>query len=154
MPGGLKIGELASSVGVSTDTVRYYERLNLLPHAGRTRSGYRLYTEEDIERLRFIKQAQTLGLSLEEIKALMPERGSGLAECQRVRDLLDAKISELDAKIAEARDFKAMLEAYKKECDEALTGKRGDCCPVLSEITRPNHTPPNQGSKKEKHREK
>ena len=153
MPKGLKIGELASSVGVSTDTVRYYERLSLLPHAGRTRSGYRLYSEEDIERLRFIKQAQTLGLSLEEIKALLPERGSGLAECQRVRDLLDAKIAELDARIAEARDFRAMLAAYKKECEATLSGKRGDCCPVLSEITRPSHSTPNQDSKKEPHRE-
>lgn len=153
MPGGLKIGELASAVGVSTDTVRYYERLNLLPHAGRTHSGYRIYSEEDIERLRFIKQAQTLGLSLEEIKALLPERGSGLAECQRVRDLLDAKIAELDNKITEARDFRAMLAAYKKECEEALTGERGDCCPVLSEITSSGRTTPNQGSKKESHSE-
>jgi MerR family transcriptional regulator, copper efflux regulator len=149
MPSGLKIGELASSVGVSTDTVRYYERLNLLPHAGRTHSGYRVYSEEDIERLRFIKQAQTLGLSLEEIKGLLPERGSGLAECQRVRDLLDVKLEELDNKIAEARDFRAMLAAYKKECEEALTGERGGYCPALSEITNPGRSTPNQGSKKE-----
>jgi DNA-binding transcriptional MerR regulator len=147
MPGGLKIGELASSVGVSTDTVRYYERLNLLPRAGRTRSGYRLYSQDDVERLRFIKQAQTLGLSLEEIKALLPERGAGLAECQQVRDLLDAKIEELDAKIAEAQDFRAMLATYKNECEAALNGKRGDCCPVLSEITQSGRTTPNQGSK-------
>lgn len=153
MSKGLKIGELAAAVGVSTDTVRYYERLNLLPHADRTRSGYRLYSQDDVERLRFIKRAQTLGLSLEEIKALLPERGSGLAECRQVRDLLDAKIAELDAKIMEAQDFRAMLATYKEECEEALTGKRGDCCPVLSEITLPGRTTPTQGSERGKHRE-
>jgi DNA-binding transcriptional MerR regulator len=148
MPDGLKIGELASSAGVSTDTVRYYERLNLLPRAGRSRSGYRLYTEEDIEQLRFIKQAQSLGLSLDEIKGLLPKRGSGLAECRRVRDLLNIKIAELDAKIAQTRDFRKTLAAYKEECEEALAGNRSDCCPLLSEITRPGQTTPKKSSKR------
>jgi DNA-binding transcriptional MerR regulator len=137
MEHALKIGELASAAGVSCDTVRYYERLNLLPRAARTRTGYRLYTEVDVERLRFIKQAQALGLSLEEIKELLPGRGAGLAECRRVRDLLSAKLKELDARIAEMRAFRRVLAAYFNECEKTLTGKGGDCCPVLFEISHP-----------------
>ena len=82
MTGALKIGELASAVGVSTDTVRYYERLNLLHRAGRTQSGYRVYSEEDVRRLRFIKQAQKFGFTLEEIRRILPVKESGLAGCR------------------------------------------------------------------------
>ena len=132
----LRIGELASAAGVSTDSVRYYERLKILPRPSRTRAGYRLYSEEDVERLRFIKQAQLLGLTLDEIKELLPGRGASLAECRRVRELLAAKLAELDTKISELRGFRKTLSAYLSECEEALAGKRGDCCPVLFEITK------------------
>lgn len=148
MSSELTIGELASVVGVSTDTVRYYERLGLLPRAGRTRAGYRLYAEEQVERLRFIKQAQSLGFSLDEIKGLLPERGAGLSECRRVRDLLSAKLGEMDKRLTEMRRFRKTLAAYLEECEEALAGKRGDCCPVLDEITHPGHITVNKGSKK------
>lgn len=104
MLSSLRIGELASAAGVSTDAVRYYERLKILPRPSRTRAGYRLYSEEDVERLRFIKQAQSLGLSLDEVKELLPARRAGLSECERVRDLLAAKLAELDTKIADCVD--------------------------------------------------
>lgn len=133
MSGTLKIGELAHAAGISTDAVRYYERLSILPRPSRTRSGYRLYSEVDIERLRFIRQAQSLGLSLNDIKELLPGRGSGRSECGRVKDLLSAKLSELDAKIAQMRDFRKRLGFYLEQCEEALAGKQGDCCPVLFE---------------------
>jgi DNA-binding transcriptional MerR regulator len=152
MEHGLKIGELASAVGVSCDTVRYYERLNLLPRAGRTSAGYRVYTEVDVERLRFIKQAQALGLSLDEIKELLPGRGAGLAECQRVRDLLRSKLKELDARLAEMRAFRRTLAAYFDECEKTLAGKRQNCCPVLFEITHP--TPRQTSNAPTVHRQK
>jgi MerR family transcriptional regulator, mercuric resistance operon regulatory protein len=131
MSSGLTIGKLASAVDVSTDTVRYYERLGLLPRAGRTRAGYRLYTEEQIERLRFIKQAQTLGFSLDEIKGLLPGRGASLSECRRVRDLLIVKLGDMDKRLTEMRRFRKTLAGHLKECEAALAGKRGDCCPML-----------------------
>ena len=138
MAGKLKIGELASAAGVSCDTVRYYERMNVLPPAVRSSGGYRLYDQGDVERLRFIKQAQSLGLSLDEIKALLPGLKAGLEECRRVRDLLRTKLEEFDQRIAEMRVFQSNLAAYLRECEEALEGKRGDCCPVIFEITRPS----------------
>ena len=136
MASALRIGELASAAGVTTDAVRYYERLKILPRPSRTHGGYRLYSQEDIERVRFIKQAQSLGLSLDEVKGLLPGRGAGLSECRRVRDLLSAKLAELDAKISDMRAFRKTLASYLGECEQALAGKREDRCPVLFEITR------------------
>jgi DNA-binding transcriptional MerR regulator len=153
MLSALKIGELASAAGVSTDAVRYYERLKILPRPGRTRAGYRLYSEQDVERLRFIKQAQSLGLSLDEVKELLPGRGAGLSECQRVRDLLTAKLAELEAKISEMRRFRNTLSTYLGQCEEALAGKREDCCPVLFEITRTAQTIPKKAKRRGENRE-
>jgi DNA-binding transcriptional MerR regulator len=135
MEGELKIGELASAAGVNRNIIIIYEQRNLLPCAGRTRGGYRLYREEDIERLRFIRQAQALGFSIDEIRELLPEPGAGLAECRRVRDRLRSRLEEMDAQLAEVRSFRRTLVAYLEECEAALTGKRGDTCPVLFEIT-------------------
>jgi MerR family transcriptional regulator, copper efflux regulator len=135
MSGDLKIGELAQTVGVSRDTIRYYERLKLLPKASRTESDYRLYTAADVERLRFIKQAQSFGFSLDEIRALLPTGKTGLQECQSVRDLLDAKLKELDAHLAQMHGFREKLAEYFAACEEALSRRDRDTCPVLFELS-------------------
>jgi DNA-binding transcriptional MerR regulator len=143
----LKIGQLASAAGVSADTVRYYERRKLIPCPRRTNGGYRVYSDQDLGRLQFIKRAQSLGLSLEEIKALLPERRKGLSECRQVRHLLGSKLAELNARITEMRAFRKTLSRYLEECEESLAGKRGDYCPVLFEITHPE-SPSKRASKK------
>jgi DNA-binding transcriptional MerR regulator len=135
MSRNLKIGELAEACGVSRDTVRYYERLKLLPQPTRTQGGYRTYSEADIERVRFIKQAQAVGLSLDEIRAIMFEGKGGLEQCQRVRDLLAAKVKELDARFVEMRAFRQTLTSYLGECEAALSRRDRDTCPVLFELS-------------------
>ena len=141
MSGELKIGELASAAGVSCDTIRYYERLKLLPRATRSSAGYRLYTGADVERTRFIKQAQTLGLSLDEIKFLLTSKG-GARECQKVRDLLRAKLSELDRRLKVMRDFRRKLSAHLVACERQLE-MAGDAaeCPVLIQIAHTESEP-------------
>lgn len=111
-----------------------YERLNLLPRAPRSSGGYRIYNEADVERLHFVRQAQSLGLSLDEIKALLPGMRPGLGECRRVRDILSSKRDQCDARIAEMRTFRGRLATYLKECEAKLAGKREACCPVIFEI--------------------
>ena len=138
MDSELRIGELALAAGVSTDTVRYYERVKLIPRPARSRSGYRTYSNRDVERLQFIKRAKSLGLSLDEIRALLPERHAGLSECRQVKDLLVAKLAELDTRIAEMREFRETLNGYLEECHAALAEKRGDRCPVLFGIEIPD----------------
>lgn len=132
----LRIGELASAAGVSPHTIRYYEKMNLLPRANRTYAGYRQYTDEDVKRLRFIKQAQAMGFSLSEIKQVLLSGGAGLEECQRIRDLLSSKLGQIDQWLAEMHGFREAVAVYLGECEEALGGKRGDCCPVLFELAK------------------
>ena len=94
MNNGLQIGEVAKRAGVSIDTLRYYEKVKLLPRPARSSGGFRLFAPEHIERVQFIKQAQDLGFSLEEIKDLLAT--SGAEECRKVRDPLQRKLMELD----------------------------------------------------------
>ncbi|GBC76547.1 HTH-type transcriptional regulator ZntR [bacterium HR08] len=111
------IGELARAVGVKPQTVRYYEREGLLGRAARTRSGYRLYDEEALLRLRFIRAAQALGLSLAEIRELVVLSREGRSPCARVRTLLREKLRALDQKIAELRAFRRELAARLAQLD-------------------------------------
>jgi len=146
----LRIGEVATRSGVSIDTIRYYERRKLLPRAGRSRGGFRLYTPEAVERLRFIKQAQEIGFSLDEIGDLLATGGA--AECRKVRDLLRAKLEDVDARIQAMRKFRWSLADHLAACERELN-KRGDAaqCPVVIEISR-GGAQPRTVVKKEKKR--
>src|SRR2546425_10656616 len=99
-----RIGELATRSGGSVDAVRYYVRLKLLPRAQRSSGGFRLFGPESVERVQFIKQAQELGLTLDEIKGLLATGGA--EECRRVRDLLSKKIEELHGKMKSMQAFR------------------------------------------------
>jgi DNA-binding transcriptional MerR regulator len=132
--GGLLIGDVAELAGVSADTVRFYERRRLLPRAPRSGGGFRLFTPDAVERIRFIKQAQETGLSLEEIAELIAAVG-GTDECRRVHDLLRGKLAELDGRIEAMRRFRRTLSRYYRECEETLSRRGADAeCPVLVEI--------------------
>jgi len=133
-----RIGEVAERAGVSIDTVRYYERRRLLPRAPRTQGGFRVFTRDAVERVRFIKQAQELGFSLDEISALLTT-GGGANECRSVRDLLKAKLAELDRRLRTMRAFRGTLANHLAECESELKrhGKEAQC-PVVIEIAHPN----------------
>ena len=130
----IRIGEVAARAGVSIDTVRYYERRRLLPRASRTQGGFRVFTGDAVERVRFIKQAQELGVSLDEISALLTT-GGGANECRSVRDLLRAKLVELDRRLKTMRDFRGTLANHLAKCESELKrhGKAAQC-PVVIEI--------------------
>ncbi len=128
-----RIGEVAKRAGVSIDTVRYYERRRLLPEAPRTPNGYRVFTSGTIDRVCFIKQAQDLGFSLDEISTLLTTNGT--SDCLRVRDLLDAKLKELDARMKSMHEFRAKLMHYLAECEvELKKHPHSTECPVVVEI--------------------
>ena len=98
--GQMTVSKLADQVGTSPDTLRYYERIGLLAEPDRSASGYRLYGDDAVERVRFIKRAQRFGLRLEEIGELLDIRQRGLCPCGRTRRLLEAKVAELDEEMA------------------------------------------------------
>jgi DNA-binding transcriptional MerR regulator len=128
----LLIGEVASRSGVTIDTVRYYERRKLLPRASRSQGGFRIFLPETVERVLFIKHAQEMGLSLEEITQLLATRG-GAAECQKVRDLLRDKLAELDERMKKMRSFRRTLSKHLAKCEHELTEKgQAAHCPVVT----------------------
>lgn len=134
----LRIGEVASRAGVSIDTVRYYEKRRLLPRAPRTVGGFRRFAPETVERVHFIKQAQDIGLSLEEIGQLLATGGAD--ECQRMRDLLRHKLGEIDERMELMRKFRQTLARYLSACEKELQAHgQAASCPVVVEITRARH---------------
>lgn len=106
------IGDIAKQVDLNVKTIRYYEGLGLLAEPERTESGYRVYSAQDVERLRFIKGAKSLGLSLQEIKEIMALWGEGTTPCSHVEHLLQDKLAELDRRIAELVNFREGLARY------------------------------------------
>jgi len=132
--GALQIGEIAGLAEVSVDTVRYYEKLKLLPTAARTNSGYRVFSVETADRIRFIKQAQDMGFTLEEIKQLFVS-GGGENQCKNVRDLIQFKLTQLEDRMRQMKSFKGLLNRHLVACENELTahGKEASC-PVLTTI--------------------
>jgi DNA-binding transcriptional MerR regulator len=132
--GTLKIGELAARCGVSRDTICFYERETLLPRPRRTASRYRVYSEDDEERVRFIRQAQAIGFSLDNIRELVRERQLHTpGECQHVAQLLRDRIDVLDRKIDELRAFRGRLAASLRRCESVDSAR----CPVIVDLSKP-----------------
>lgn len=129
----LRIGVVARHAGVSVGTIRYYEKRKLLPASPRSEGGFRLFAVETIERVRFIKQAQEMGFSLNEISALLT--GVGVGACEQMRDLLQAKLQEINQRMKGLRAFTSLLKGHLQACETALA-RHGDAakCPVIVEI--------------------
>jgi len=109
----LKIGEVAKRTGIGVETLRFYERSGLLGRPARTEGGYRLYDAEALNTLQFIKRAQTLGFSLEEIKRIIAESRTGRKPCAEVRALLRQRLIELDEQMR-------LLQQYRRELADTL----------------------------------
>jgi MerR family mercuric resistance operon transcriptional regulator len=131
----LRIGEVASRTGVSIDTLRYYENRRLLGRARRSSGGFRLFGNNAVECVLFIKQAQELGFSLVEIGELLATGGAD--ECRKVRDLLRTKLGELDERMESMKKFRRVLARHLKKCEHELQehGKEA-CCPVVAGTKR------------------
>ncbi|HKO60626.1 MAG TPA: heavy metal-responsive transcriptional regulator [Pyrinomonadaceae bacterium] len=114
----LKIGEVAKLSGIGIEALRFYERSGLLGQPARAQSGYRLYEAEVLERLDFIKRAQVLGFSLDEIKQIVAEKQSGHSPCEAVRDVVRTRLQELDVHMKEMRRYRNDLAATLAEWDK------------------------------------
>ena len=108
----LLVGQLARQAGVKADTVRFYERAGLLPHPERTAAGYRAYPSDAANRLRFIRQAQALGLSLDEIKRVLRMRDSGKLPCDYVIELAERRLREVERELAGLQGVRDSLRRY------------------------------------------
>ena len=113
--------ELARLVGVSTDTLRYYDRRGLLPNVQRSKSGYRLFPVETLNRVRLVRRALTMGFSINELTNILRERDQGGAPCQRVRKLAAEKLVSLEAQLRELQSRRRMLRSTLAGWDRVLS---------------------------------
>lgn len=102
----LLIGQLARAAGVKADTVRFYERAGLLAKPARTATGYRLYYPASFDRLRFIKKAQALGFTLDEVKRILSLSGQGSETCECVIRMAEASLEEVETKLRDLQAFR------------------------------------------------
>jgi DNA-binding transcriptional MerR regulator len=138
--GGLRVAQLAAAVGLTADTIRYYEKAGLLAEPTRTPSGYRLYDTSAIERLQFVQGAQRLGLRLRDIADLLAVRDTGTCPCEPAEQLLRRRLDDLDTELARLTSLRtqlaAMLEALPtEECPPMPTGTW--CPPASGEEVNP-----------------
>lgn len=112
----LTIGKLAKACDVKIDTVRYYERMGLVLPIERSESGYRHYSPESVKQLHFVRRAQSLGFTLEEIKELLELSDTPEADCGDVQSRARTKISEVEVKIADLTKIKGSLEKMADFC--------------------------------------
>ena len=127
----MRIGELAKQVGVTPDTIRYYEREGLLPPAERTPSGYRDYGLDAVNDLQFIRKAQALGLKLRDVREVLEISSGGKPPCEHVRATVSARLAEVEGRLRELRALRATLRETLERLDRAPPPKAGCRCTVI-----------------------
>ncbi len=130
MKDGMTIGDAAKASGVNAKLIRYYESIGLIPEAGRTASGYRVYSDRDVNVLRFVKRARTLGFGIERIQKLVglwQDRSRCSSEVKRIAM---QHIDELEAKISELQAMRDTLH----ELADACHGDHRPDCPILKDL--------------------
>jgi MerR family mercuric resistance operon transcriptional regulator len=134
-----RIGEIALQAGVSVETLRYYEKRRLLNTPQRTGGGFRMYSDVVVDQVRFIKQAQSLGLTLDDIQQMLAgqQRRHHAPSCRKIRDLLTRRIDDIDARIKELKDFRRTLDEHRAACERALSGESEPPCPTIEALDKP-----------------
>ena len=113
-------GELAQHVGVNVETIRYYERRGLLTATSRRNSGYRVFTDNDVSRMKFIRGAKSLGYTLTEIAGLLDLMNAPETRCIQMKEMAVQKVTKIDKKLAELKAMKRQLQALiKTDCEES-----------------------------------
>ncbi len=125
------VSEVAKAVGINPQTLYFYERIGLIPPPQRTEAGYRLFREEDVERLRFITRNKALGLSLDEIKEILALKEGQNLTCQAVQDRLAAKLNQIEHQIQQLQSLQAdpLHRPHRRygNCPICLPSRGGQC---------------------------
>lgn len=145
MPTEFTIGQLAKDAGVHIETIRYYERRDLLHPTSRQASGYRRYNHEAQRRLRFIKNAQAVGFTLHEIEELLDLRVSSKARCGEVQNKAETKLKHVEAKV---RDLQWLATGLRSLIHACQTRRPTTHCPILASLEEGRG-----GSTRKKHKE-
>lgn len=124
---GITIGRLAGAAGVNLETIRYYERIGLIPPPPRTQGKHRAYTVEHVRRLTFIRRARELGFRIEDIRTLLALARPDHLSCGEVKQIASVHLQDVRAKLADLIRLEAILSASVEQC----TGEQSASCPVL-----------------------
>ncbi|RLA33001.1 MAG: heavy metal-responsive transcriptional regulator [Gammaproteobacteria bacterium] len=135
-PGNYRIGAVVDKVGISADTLRYYEKIELLPAIGRTASGIRVYDDKDISRLRFIRRAQKMHFRLREIAELLKMREDPQHARDEVRLLTGRKLAEVEEHLDDLQYLRNELQLLLNLCRASEDG-----CPIIESIDRGDDRP-------------
>lgn len=133
----LAIGELSRLTGVNIETIRYYEKIKLLPAPLRTEGGHRLFGPRERRMLAFIRRGRELGFTLDEIRALLDLGGPGKASCAEVEEIAARHLDDIRAKIADLRKLERLLASTIKKC----SGRTAPECPVIDILDLNKHAP-------------
>ena len=132
----LRIGELATETGFTPKTLRYYENIGLLCPDGRSESGYRLYSDAAVERLRFVRQAQGVGLHLEDIRCILEISDEGRAPCEHVMLVVDRELNRIGEQLRRLHQFRDRLLPLRSRLASSISlanSRPGEVCPCFAE---------------------
>lgn len=127
---GLQRAELARRTGCNLETIRYYEKVGMMPDPPRTASGYRIYGESHVSRLRFILRARELGFSIEQVRGLLELVDGGTQTCAEVKERTEQHLADVRAKIADLKRIEKVLATTAAQC----SGEDVPECPVLEAL--------------------
>ena len=134
---GLLAGDVAKHLNIGVQTLHFYEREGLLANVPRTDAGYRVYADSLVERVRFIKQAQALGLPLAEVKEILDLAETGGSPCGRVQAALSEKLLEVDQRILELRRFRRELARLVEQAEHDYATRDGARVCAIVELAEP-----------------
>jgi DNA-binding transcriptional MerR regulator len=125
------ISQLAIAADVATTTIRYYERIGLMPPEDRSHGNYRLYSDDSLRKVKFIRAAQGIGFSLEDVKALLGVPDSSAASCRVVQPLIEQRLAEVGQRMKDLRHVQKVLKSALEKC---RVTERDDCCHVIETL--------------------
>ena len=127
----LQIGELARRTGCNIDTIRYYEKVGMLVPPMRTEAGYRLYGDDDVRRLSFIRRARELGFQPEEVRAMLRLSDEHSQPCAEVMGVARSHLADVRSKVADLQAIEAALEILVVKCEKGLSA----ACPLIETLS-------------------
>ena len=130
---GFSIGQLADASGVHLETIRYYERIGLMPEPERSAGGHRCYAAEHVRRLMFIRRARELGFGIESIRTLLGLAQPGRASCDEVREIAAEHLKGVRGKLADLRRLERILAETVAKCERSVPPE----CPIIDMLGRP-----------------
>jgi MerR family transcriptional regulator, mercuric resistance operon regulatory protein len=125
------ISQLAKAAATPTTTVRYYERVGLVAPEDRSGGNYRLYSDDSVRRLKFIRAAQAIGFTLEGVKALLADDGGNAPTCGSVQTLIEDRLVDVEQRLKDLRHVRRVLKSALTKCHSQ---RRTDCCHVIESL--------------------